>query len=40
MSPLEPEISAPVEKVTEKKSSLFSNITDDEIDRLFENASS
>lgn len=40
MAPVEPESSAPVEKVTEKNSSLFSNITDDEIDRLFENASS
>lgn len=40
MSPVGPEISTPVAKFTEKKSALFSNITDDEIDRLFENASS
>ena len=37
LSPVEPEISTPLGKLTEKDSTLFGNITDDEIDRLFEN---
>lgn len=40
MPPVGPENSAPLENLTEKDSTLFSNITDDEIDRLFENARS
>lgn len=40
MTPAEPKRSAPAEKLTEKKPTLFSNITDDEIDSLFENARS
>jgi predicted regulator of Ras-like GTPase activity (Roadblock/LC7/MglB family) len=38
--PAGPEKSAPMEKLTGQDSTLFSNITDDEIDRLFENPSS
>lgn len=36
----EPENTTPLENLTEQDSTLFANITDDEIDRLFENPSS